>query len=100
MLLIFAQYTLDMSSVRVLTLRILSFTLLGGFFDSVVSDYLWARSVILTSPTIATLGLTITIPLGLGSDYLLFRKVPTLLSLAGAFLVGIGFIVVNLFSSH
>ena len=91
---------LGVGSLQQVTLRIASFSLLGGFLDSVVSDYLWAKSVILTSPTIATLGLTITIPLGLGSDYLLFNKVPLPLSLVGAFLVGIGFVVVNAFSSH
>lgn len=34
-----------------------------AFFDNVLSDYLWARAVLLTSPTIASIGLSLQIPL-------------------------------------
>lgn len=34
-----------------------------AFFDNVLSDYLWARAVLLTSPTVASIGLSLQIPL-------------------------------------
>lgn len=34
-----------------------------AFFDNVCSDYLWARAVLLTSPTIASIGLSLQIPM-------------------------------------
>lgn len=34
-----------------------------AFFDNVCSDYLWARAVLLTSPTVASIGLSLQIPL-------------------------------------
>jgi hypothetical protein len=40
-----------------------------AIFDNVVADYLWARAVILTSPTVATVGLSLTIPLAFISDF-------------------------------
>ena len=41
--------------------------------NNVLSDYLWARAVVLTTPTVATVGLSLTIPLAFVSD--LFVKV-------------------------
>ena len=46
-----------------LTGRILGWIVLKGLFDNVLSDYLWARAVMLTTPTIATVGLGLTVPL-------------------------------------
>ena len=34
-----------------------------GLFDNVLSDYLWARAVLLTSPTVASVGLSMQIPM-------------------------------------
>lgn len=34
-----------------------------ALFNNVISDYFWAHAVLLTSPLIATLGLSLTIPL-------------------------------------
>lgn len=42
-----------------------------GFLDYVLSDYLWAMAVIALGPTIATLGLSIQIPVSRG-----YRDVP------------------------
>ena len=68
---------------------------LSGFFNNVISDYLWARSVVLTSSTVATVGLSITIPLAMISDFLVQGEAPTGLSASGAILVIIGFCLVN-----
>lgn len=68
-----------------------------GLFDNVLSDYLWARSVVLTSATVATVGLALTIPLAFLSDIVMGRpNVLDLSSIAGAFGVLAGFILVNL----
>jgi hypothetical protein len=67
----------------------------SGLFNNVISDYLWARSVVLTSSTVASVGLSITIPLAMVSDLLVHGNAPTALSAGGAVLVIIGFCLVN-----
>ncbi|KAF5831488.1 hypothetical protein DUNSADRAFT_13045 [Dunaliella salina] len=44
--------------------------LLEGLLDYVLSDYLWARAVLLIGPTVATLGLSIQIPIAAGAELL------------------------------
>ena len=41
--------------------------------DYVLSDYLWAKAVMLLGPTIATLGLSVQIPMAAGADVTLGR---------------------------
>ncbi|KAJ1424877.1 hypothetical protein B484DRAFT_432237, partial [Ochromonadaceae sp. CCMP2298] len=36
---------------------VIGFMLLNGMCNNVISDYLWARAVVLTSPTVATIGI-------------------------------------------
>lgn len=69
-----------------------------GLFDNVLSDYLWARGIILTSATVATVGLGLTIPLALLSDLFIMNRsdVWTFESVFGAMLVLFGFIFVNI----
>ena len=81
-----------------LTLTVFSYLLLGGVVDNALSDYLWARSVVLTSPTVATVGLGLTIPLAMISDALLGKEYPTVLESLGALLVLAGFVVVSVHS--
>lgn len=45
--------------------------ILKGFIDNVISDLLWARAVLLTSPTVATVALTLTIPMAMVSDWII-----------------------------
>ena len=70
------------------------FLLLGGICNNVISDLLWAKSIVLTSPTVATVGLSITIPLAMLSDYIIFADVPSSLAFTGASLVIVGFFFV------
>lgn len=97
-----------MGNIHEMTGKIFGFLLLGSIFNNVISDYLWARffvlfhctytfsrSVVLTSPTIATVGLSITIPLAILSDYVFFAIHPTWMSLGGGFLVIVGFLCVS-----
>mmetsp|Transcript_12459 Transcript_12459/g.34071 ORF Transcript_12459/g.34071 Transcript_12459/m.34071 type:complete len:195 (-) Transcript_12459:127-711(-) len=68
-----------------------------GLFDNVLSDYLWARAVVLTSATVATVGLGLTIPLAFASDIVLGRpNVMDAGSIVGALSVLLGFVLVNL----
>lgn len=69
---------------------------LTGLFDNVISDYLWARAVVLTSPTVATIGMSITIPLGMVSDLMLDKQSPSILSGIGACMVLLGFVFLNI----
>ncbi|ORC86531.1 solute carrier family 35, member F5 [Trypanosoma theileri] len=61
-----------------------------------LSDVLWARSVVLTSPLVATLGLTLSTPLSMIVDAVWQHRTFTPLYIVGAVLVTVGFIVVNL----
>jgi len=65
-------------------------------FVNVLSDYFWARSILLTSPLIASVGLCLTIPLALLSDFFFSHVDESSLYIVGAGLVVVGFVLVNL----
>lgn len=70
--------------------------LLNALIGTNLSDVLWARSVVLTSPVVATLGLALTTPLAMVVDAV-FRGIhfsPTYVM--GALFVMCGFVLVNL----
>jgi len=80
-----------------LTWVVLGYLVMNGLMDNVLSDYLWARSVVLTSATVATVGLGLTIPLAFVSDWILGNEnVADWISLCGASSVLIGFVLVNI----
>ena len=65
-----------------------------GLVDNVLSDYLWARAVLLTSPTTASVGLSMQIPLAAVTEVLLgHANWLKNASSAAAMLVGCGFVV-------
>ena len=76
--------------------------LLEGLLDYVLSDYLWARAVMILGPTIATLGMSIQIPMAAAVDFVLGRakwlgSTKTLLmTLGGTSLILAGFCIINL----
>jgi hypothetical protein len=45
------------------TWTVFAVAVLKGLVDNVLSDYLWARAVLLTSPTVASVGLSMQIPM-------------------------------------
>ena len=47
--------------------------ILKGCLDNVLSDYLWARSILLIGPTLATSGLALQVPIAVISDALITR---------------------------
>jgi solute carrier family 35 protein F5 len=62
-----------------------------------LSDYLWARAVVLTSATVATVGLGLTIPLAFVSDLIMGHgSILDATSIMGAIAVLAGFILVNI----
>ncbi|BDA40677.1 Solute carrier family 35 member F5 [Coccomyxa sp. Obi] len=88
-----------------LTLRIIGLTICKGLFDNVLSDYLWARAVLLIGPTVATVGLSMQVPFAVVLDAIF--KQPAWLSSAssaaltfvGAALVLTGFFGINVASA-
>lgn len=79
-----------------LTWIVFGFLVAKGTLDNVLSDYLWARAVVLTSATVATVGLGLTIPLAFVSDWIMGHgNVLDGQSIAGAVAVLAGFIIVN-----
>lgn len=69
---------------------------MNGILDNVISDYLWARAVILTSATVATVGVGLTIPMAFIADFFILKKnINDFNSLLGALAVLIGFLLVN-----
>jgi solute carrier family 35 protein F5 len=88
----------DDCKARRLTAFVLACLITKGLLDNVLSDYLWARAIILTSATVATVGLGLTIPLALLSDIFLMQRddVFSFGSICGAIFVLFGFVCVNI----
>jgi solute carrier family 35 protein F5 len=86
------------TATTTLTWTILLFLILKGLLDNVISDYLWARAVILTSATVASVGLGLTIPMAFVADSIMGdpdveRHLGDVL---GAVCVLFGFVFVNI----
>ncbi|XP_024362663.1 uncharacterized vacuolar membrane protein YML018C [Physcomitrium patens] len=77
-----------------LTLSQLGLIIGKGLLDNVLSDYLWAKAVLLTTPTAATAGLTIQVPIA-GVVDSVRGKTPSPLSVLGAAAVLVGFFGIN-----
>ena len=92
------DYTQDQETPsHILTLPIFLFLLLKGLLDNVLSDYLWARAVILTSATVASVGVGLTIPMAFVADYFMGNYNGSQSGeVLGAILVLIGFLFVNI----
>ena len=72
-----------------------------GLFDNVLSGIMWAKAIKLSSPTLASVGLSLTIPLAVASDWALpyGNGKPNSLLIIGAVLTICGFIL-SAFSEH
>ncbi len=76
--------------------KTLEFLFLNAFVGTVLSDYLWLWSVLLTSPLVATVGLSLTIPLAMLSDVLMGKVSKYTISyIFGCLLVLTGFMLLN-----
>mmetsp|Transcript_14543 Transcript_14543/g.35047 ORF Transcript_14543/g.35047 Transcript_14543/m.35047 type:complete len:401 (-) Transcript_14543:83-1285(-) len=90
------------TTTTTLTWSIFLFLLLKGILDNVLSDYLWARAVILTSATVASVGVGLTIPMAFLADWIMGNTDSSqggysrLTEVMGAVSVLFGFVFVNL----
>lgn len=66
-----------------------------GLLDNVLSDYLWAKAVLLTTTTVATAGLTIQVPLAALVDTMI-GNAPNAMDYIGAAAVMVGFAGINI----
>ncbi|KAG0179280.1 hypothetical protein DFQ28_003074 [Apophysomyces sp. BC1034] len=69
--------------------------LVNAFVGTFLSDYLWLLAMLMTSPLVVTLGISLTIPLALVGDVVIKHTVPDLQYICGTILVLIGFFAVN-----
>jgi solute carrier family 35 protein F5 len=91
------QSMLGMTVQGTLTWVIFGYLVAKGMLDDVVSEYLWARAVVLMSATVATVGLGLTIQLAFVSDWVMGHgNVVSLQSVLGVLSVLVGFILVNI----
>uniref|UniRef100_A0A5B6YLH1 EamA domain-containing protein n=1 Tax=Davidia involucrata TaxID=16924 RepID=A0A5B6YLH1_DAVIN len=84
-----------LESFNILTWKQFSLIVGKGLLDNVLSDYLWAKAVLLTTTTVATAGLTIQVPLAAVIDSLT-GNAPHLLDYIGAAAVMVGFAGINI----
>ncbi|KAI8343518.1 hypothetical protein BC941DRAFT_411611 [Chlamydoabsidia padenii] len=70
--------------------------LLNAFIGTFLSDYLWLLAMLMTSPLVVTLGISLTIPLALFGDIVFKNFVPQIQYTMGALLVVVGFVSVNM----
>ncbi|KAK1439284.1 hypothetical protein QVD17_05100 [Tagetes erecta] len=84
----------DIKSFHTLTLKQLGLIVGKGLLDNVLSDYLWAKAVLLTTTTVATAGLTIQVPLAAIVDTVI-GNAPGFMDYIGAAAVMVGFAGIN-----
>lgn len=99
-LILFLPIALVLNSLRLEPFHMLSWKQFGlivgkGLLDNVLSDYLWAKAVLLTSPTATTAGLTIQVPLAAIVDTITGHP-PGLMNYIGAAVIMVGFIGINI----
>ncbi|RHY30803.1 hypothetical protein DYB32_004010 [Aphanomyces invadans] len=58
---VLALHFSNVESLQELTVEILGLLTVKGLFDNVLSDYLWALAMLYTTPTVATIGLSLTV---------------------------------------
>ncbi|XVF35704.1 hypothetical protein REPUB_Repub18cG0169000 [Reevesia pubescens] len=69
--------------------------LFNGFVGSVLLDYFWALSVVWTTPLVATLGMSLTIPLAMLADIVIHGRHFSAIYIFGCIQVFAGFVIAN-----
>lgn len=92
-----ATTTTTTAAHTTITWSIFLFLILKGLLDNVLSDYLWARAVILTSATVASVSVGLTIPMAFVADAIMGNGNDThsTSQIVGALSVLCGFVFVN-----
>merc|ERR1712080_45123 len=85
----------DLHGLERMTWKIFALLIFNGIFDNVISQYAWAKGVQWTSPTAATVGLSLTIPLSIVADLLRDKQLSQWPYVAAS-LVVLGFCAVTL----
>ncbi|XAR60978.1 hypothetical protein NMG60_11034544 [Bertholletia excelsa] len=78
-----------------LTLKQVGLIVGKGLLDNALSDYLWAKAVLLTTTTVATAGLTIQVPLAAIVDSIM-GNAPNRMDYVGAAAIMVGFVGINI----
>lgn len=65
-------------------------------FITFISDFCWCKAVLLTSPLTVTVGLSLTIPIAMVGDWFIKGFLVNFWYLAGATIVTLGFLVINM----
>eukprot|EP01135_Chromosphaera_perkinsii_P010394 Nk52_evm66s2118 gene=Nk52_evmTU66s2118 len=73
---------------------------LNSLIGTVLSDYLWFWSTLLTSPLLATLGLALSMPVAIVVDSIMGKVTLSALFVGGAIVVFFGFVFMNLISYY
>ncbi|XP_057799981.1 uncharacterized transporter C405.03c isoform X2 [Salvia miltiorrhiza] len=68
----------------------------NGLVGSVLSDYFWALCVVWTTPLVATLGMSLTIPLAMVADMMIHGRHYSAIYILGSIQVFAGFVIANL----
>ncbi|CAM6110155.1 unnamed protein product [Calypogeia fissa] len=70
--------------------------LANAILGSVLSDYFWAMSVVWTTPLVATLGMSLTIPLAMVADMMVHGRHFSAIYILGSIQVFAGFVIANI----
>ena len=76
------------------------FIIINAVFGTVLSDVLWAMSVLYLNPTLCSVALSLTIPLAVIADVVLYDLEFNYYYIIGAVLVIVGFVIMSLFESE
>jgi len=75
--------------------KTICFLLMNGFIN-LLSEICWSRAILLVSPTIASVGLGLSVPLSLVADYVIYGTKRDFKYILGAVCVVVGFVLANL----
>jgi len=98
---VLALHFTGLESLSALTWQILGLLVAKGLLDNVLSDTIWGKAMLLTSANVATVGLSLTVPLAfisqllLPKDWMVDTPPPSWYTGGGALLVLAGFCVIS-----